>query len=283
MSDRKKMDTRRNEGSRGRDQGRDHARFGGENDRDYYGSDRSNDQDYNRRFNQDGEPSRQRYNSDQDHRTDEFSSSSYEGGEGSSPFRSDNDSTRQFQSTVSPFRRIADTDRMARTSRGGGTHLGSQMSESIYGPDETYQGNNLATGSSGRNSGGFSGKGPKGYERSDDRIKEQVCDFLADDDHIDASEIEVNVQKGEVTLTGTVSERFAKRHAEDLVEGIKGVRDVHNQIRVQASSIESMSQSHSSSAKQTDLGTKSDQSEKTERSVGQSSAITKGDGHTARH
>ena len=267
MSDRNRTDTRKNNGSRGRDQDRDHARFGGENDRDRYGSDRSNDQDNGRRFNQDGNPSRQRNNNDQDHNTDEFSSSPYEGGEGSSPFRSDNDSTRQFQSTVSPFRRNAETDRLARTSRGGGRHLGGQMSESIYGRDEPYQGNNFAGGSAGRGASGFAGRGPKGYERSDERIREEVCDCLADDDNIDASEVEVSVQKGEVTLTGTVSERRAKRLAEDAAHGIKGVKDVHNQIRVQSLLSES----------------KSDQSEKTERSGNQASLKTRNDGQPARH
>jgi hypothetical protein len=80
--------------------------------------------------------------------------------------------------------------------------------------------------------GRFSGKGPKGYQRSDDRIKEDVSDLLEREGELDASEIEVQVSSGEVTLTGTVSDRFAKRLAEDLIEDLPGVKQVHNRLRV---------------------------------------------------
>lgn len=75
------------------------------------------------------------------------------------------------------------------------------------------------------------GKGPVGYARSDERIKEQVCEALTDDHHIDASAIHVNVKDGEVTLTGTVPERRMKRLAEDCVERMSGVKDVTNNIK----------------------------------------------------
>jgi hypothetical protein len=84
--------------------------------------------------------------------------------------------------------------------------------------------------------GGMSGKGPKGYARSDERIREQVCDCLTDDPHIDASEIEVQVKAGEVTMSGTVDSRDAKRHAEDLIEHLGGVKHVQNNLRVQEAS-----------------------------------------------
>lgn len=83
-----------------------------------------------------------------------------------------------------------------------------------------------------RSQGLHSGKGPKGYQRSDERIREEICDRLSDHHDIDASEIEVKVENGEVTLTGSVTERRAKRLAEDVVDDIRGVRDVHNQLRV---------------------------------------------------
>lgn len=76
------------------------------------------------------------------------------------------------------------------------------------------------------------GKGPKGYQRSDDRIKEDINDRLTDDHHLDASEIEVHVANGEVKLSGTVENRESKRRAEDLVEAISGVSNVENSIRV---------------------------------------------------
>ena len=77
-----------------------------------------------------------------------------------------------------------------------------------------------------------SGKGPKGYNRSDDRIREDVNDRLSDNAYVDASEIEVQVSNGEVTLTGSVNERNAKRMAEDIAESVLGVRNVENRIRV---------------------------------------------------
>lgn len=76
------------------------------------------------------------------------------------------------------------------------------------------------------------GKGPKGFEPSDERIRERVCEALSDDHNVDASNIEVSVNKGEVTLTGTVNDRETKRMAEDCVLQCSGVRDVHNQLRV---------------------------------------------------
>ena len=80
----------------------------------------------------------------------------------------------------------------------------------------------------------FFGKGPKGYKRSDDRICEDVCEALYNDRHVDASEIEVKVKDGEVTLSGTAPSRFMKRHAEDCAENVSGVKDVRNEIRVQS-------------------------------------------------
>jgi osmotically-inducible protein OsmY len=89
-----------------------------------------------------------------------------------------------------------------------------------------------------QSSGGFAGRGPKGYQRSDERLREEVSDRLMADDQVDASDIEVEVRDGEVRLTGTVPDRWAKRRAEDCAEQVMGVRDVMNQIRVQGSPAE---------------------------------------------
>lgn len=77
------------------------------------------------------------------------------------------------------------------------------------------------------------GRGPKGYTRSDDRIREDVNDRLTDDWVVDATNIEVTVASGEVTLVGTVDSREAKRRAEDCAESVSGVRNVQNNLRVQ--------------------------------------------------
>lgn len=81
-------------------------------------------------------------------------------------------------------------------------------------------------------SGRYIGRGPKGYKRSDDRIREDVSEELYRHPDIDASEIEVQVENGEVTLTGKAEDRHQKRLAEDIAERCSGVTDVHNQLKV---------------------------------------------------
>ena len=80
------------------------------------------------------------------------------------------------------------------------------------------------------------GRGPKGYQRSDERLQEIVCERLTDDPNIDASEISVEVTGQVVRLTGTVYDRTTKYQVEDLVEQCGGVKDIDNQLRVQSSS-----------------------------------------------
>jgi len=76
------------------------------------------------------------------------------------------------------------------------------------------------------------GRGPKNYTRSDDRIREDVCDRLTDDPLVDASEIEVRVSNQEVTLSGTADSRNERRLAEEVAESVSGVKHVQNNIRV---------------------------------------------------
>jgi hypothetical protein len=79
----------------------------------------------------------------------------------------------------------------------------------------------------------FFGIGPKGYKRSDERIREDISERLEDHPNIDASNIEVSVTEGVVTLSGTVDDRWVKRQAEDAAHDVRGVKDVNNQLRVQ--------------------------------------------------
>jgi osmotically-inducible protein OsmY len=80
--------------------------------------------------------------------------------------------------------------------------------------------------------GSHRGRGPRGYTRSDERIRDDVNDRLTDDPYVDASDIEVAVSGREVTLTGTVDSRLARRRAEDIAESISGVTHVQNNLRV---------------------------------------------------
>ncbi|HZF65224.1 MAG TPA: BON domain-containing protein [Chitinophagaceae bacterium] len=81
-------------------------------------------------------------------------------------------------------------------------------------------------------SGPHKGKGPRGYKRSDERIKEDINDRLYDDSFVDASEIDVKVDNGNVILSGVVDSRQVKRRAEDIAESISGVHNVENHLRV---------------------------------------------------
>ncbi len=85
-------------------------------------------------------------------------------------------------------------------------------------------------------SGPYAGYGPRGYQRSDQRIQDEVCDLLTQDGEVDARDIEVSVQDGEVTLKGSVDSRRTKRRAEDVVDAVYGVRDVHNELHIQTPS-----------------------------------------------
>jgi osmotically-inducible protein OsmY len=82
------------------------------------------------------------------------------------------------------------------------------------------------------------GRGPRGYMRSDERIREDVNDRLTDDGMLDASDIEVEVSSCEVTLSGEVASRSDKRRAEDIAEDISGVTNVQNNLRVRRSNEE---------------------------------------------
>jgi osmotically-inducible protein OsmY len=78
-------------------------------------------------------------------------------------------------------------------------------------------------------------QGLKGYTRSDDRIREDVCDRLNAISRragVDVSNVEVRVQDGEVTLAGSIEDRQHKHRLENAAEEVNGVKDVHNQIRV---------------------------------------------------
>lgn len=80
--------------------------------------------------------------------------------------------------------------------------------------------------------GPYTGRGPSGYRRSDERVMEDINERLQQHGQIDASEISVSASNGEVTLSGQVNSRMEKRMAEDAAESCPGVREVHNNLRV---------------------------------------------------
>jgi osmotically-inducible protein OsmY len=117
------------------------------------------------------------------------------------------------------------------TSYGGQGQYGSGYRG--YEEGQRY-GGQMGTYSGGASRGGrYSGVGPEGYQRSDERIQEEVNEYLMWHGDIDASKMRVKVEKGEVTLEGTVSDRWQKQMASDAAHEVRGVKDVHNRLRIQ--------------------------------------------------
>jgi osmotically-inducible protein OsmY len=162
-----------------------------------------------------------------------------------------------------------------------GQHFGESQGQ--YGPSSQYgrgqydsrrgghewSGNQNAWGRDQSQSWGsqqnHAGRGPKGYHRSDERLKEQASDRLMDDPQVDASEITIDVQNGEATLTGTVNSREEKRAAEACVEAVSGIVEVINQLRVNRGDSQSASAQNTSSAKTPGAGSSSRTSRSSER------------------
>ncbi|KNY10940.1 hypothetical protein AKG08_09800 [Achromobacter piechaudii] len=72
---------------------------------------------------------------------------------------------------------------------------------------------------------------PKGYTRSDERVRENVCEYLAHSG-LDVSDVSVSVADGRVTLEGTAPDRRTKHRIEDCTDACAGVQDVDNRIRI---------------------------------------------------
>ena len=76
------------------------------------------------------------------------------------------------------------------------------------------------------------GKGPKNYRRSDERTREIVCERLTEDARIDASDVDVRVQDGAITLSGSVPDRSMKHVAEDIAATCARDEQIRNELKV---------------------------------------------------
>lgn len=83
-----------------------------------------------------------------------------------------------------------------------------------------------------RQGGGFRGRGPRNYVRSDERIAEDVHWTLTEAADVDATDIDVTVTNGEAHLRGAVLTRDERSRAEELVRYVTGVRHVINELEV---------------------------------------------------
>jgi osmotically-inducible protein OsmY len=100
------------------------------------------------------------------------------------------------------------------------------------GTARSYRGGSWVSQEGTSREGPYVGRGPKGYTRPDANILEDACSRLMHSGHVDATNIEVRVEQGEVTLDGWVVDRRQKRFAEDVVDSVPGVLDVHNRLHV---------------------------------------------------
>lgn len=107
--------------------------------------------------------------------------------------------------SAEPYKRIT-------SGYGEGDYYDERMDWTLRGPDEK--------------------RGSYGSRRPDEDLYNEVCERLVQHGRLDASKIKVEVINGEVTLDGRVDSRWAKQTAEKLVEGVSGVRTIHNRLSI---------------------------------------------------
>jgi hypothetical protein len=90
-------------------------------------------------------------------------------------------------------------------------------------------------------------QGPRGYQRSDERMKEDISERLMASHYIDCSDVSVDVRGGKVVLEGSVPARNMKHAIEDLVDACPGVQDIDNRVRVAGAMSQTQSQSSAGS------------------------------------
>ena len=69
------------------------------------------------------------------------------------------------------------------------------------------------------------------YRRPDERVLDDVWHRISVA-AVDPQDVEIEVSEGVVTLSGRVSTRFEKRIIEDIADGVFGVKEVHNHLRL---------------------------------------------------
>lgn len=132
---------------------------------------------------------------------------------------------------------------MAERDRGMGrdpVRGSSRWAQPDEGRSGAYQGETgRSAGGEGRSEGPREGgeaawrnRGPKGWQRTDERIHEDVCERMMGESGIDPSDVTVQVSQGTVVLTGTVPNRQMKYRIEELADRCPGVTEVENRVRV---------------------------------------------------
>jgi osmotically-inducible protein OsmY len=69
-------------------------------------------------------------------------------------------------------------------------------------------------------------------QRPDETIWEDIHEHLTTNPDLDATEVEIVVEEGDVTLTGRVDTRESKWLAEEIARAVPGVVELHNRLKV---------------------------------------------------
>ena len=113
--------------------------------------------------------------------------------------------------------------RKKQDSRSAGTQVdGSDTAGAWTGQDRRQ----------GPRDGVAAGGGPRLRRKTDDSLAPEIHEILTSDQELDATDIEVVVEGGAVTLSGEVEHPDARLLAEELTESVSGVRLVHNRLVV---------------------------------------------------
>ncbi len=70
-------------------------------------------------------------------------------------------------------------------------------------------------------------------QRGDEPIRDEVLDALSEIAAVGDGNVDVEVDEGEVTLSGTVPDRRAQLAAEEAARGVSGVIDVESTIEIE--------------------------------------------------
>lgn len=119
---------------------------------------------------------------------------------------------------------------LSRGRHGAWTHEGSA---------DAWQRDSGQRGSAapGRQGGSRHLRPPRGYVRSDERIREDLCERLMTDPYVDATDVSIAVHAGVVHLEGSVAERNMRYALESVAASCIGVKDVENHVRVQGGTV----------------------------------------------
>ncbi len=144
-------------------------------------------------------------------------------------------STRGYPGAGSLRDEDDDPIRFARGTIGRGAAYGYDGESAVMRPGELEEEGLVPL------AGEYRGRGPKNWRRSDERIREDVCRAMTEHPQLDCSDVQVDVEDGEVILSGTIRERRLKRLAEDIAYDVPGVVDVLNEIRIRRQSSPTLS------------------------------------------